>query len=62
MSNHSELGAGEDHDANRKDFEHPVVELEGRRLTVALPVQLESDLRHVPVFGAAGGDAFGQLR
>ena len=57
-----DAGAGEDDDADRQRFEHPVVALEGRGVAVAGPVGLEDDLWNFAMVGPAGGDALGAAR
>src|SRR6478672_3159173 len=50
--------AREMHDADRQQFEHGVVALEGRCLGMFCPVRLESDLWHLPAGRPFGGDQF----
>ena len=54
--------AGADDDADRQDFEHPVVAFERCGFAVARPFGLEDDLWRLAIVGPAGGDAFGALR
>src|SRR3982074_939930 len=53
--------AREMHDADRQQFEHRVVALEGRCFRVLGPVGLERDLWHLPGGRPFGGDQFGAL-
>src|SRR3546814_8487233 len=46
-------GAGKDDDPHRQCVEYPVVPLERRRLSVAVPVGPKGDLNHAPAFGPA---------
>src|SRR5688572_21010318 len=53
---------GTDDDTDRQDLQDLVVALEGCSLSVAGPVRLERDMRHLARVGPAGGDALGARR
>lgn len=58
----SDSGAGENDNALWHRCQELVIPLERRGLGVARPVGLKDNLRHIALFGPAGGDALGPLR